>query len=200
MKNYLLSLLSFSILISTSWAQGTKATENFNSFLRKNLKYPSELRTNEIKGPVSMLIEFDQEGKINSAPEVLAGNENLAEEIIRVLHQLESENKTELVAEDYFGQELILNVNFKITSGNSQQIKLPISEEKIWKDLNQKISQNPYFPAHYLERARFYEELEKTTLAELDRAFYQKLKETEMTDIVVVGYQTSHKKLSRASE
>ncbi|MFC3416336.1 hypothetical protein [Algoriphagus hitonicola] len=200
MKNLLLSLLSFFIVVSASSAQGVKANENLNEDLRKNLKYPDELRSNEIQGPVSLLIGFDQEGKINSAPEVLAGNENLAEEVIRVLHLVQSGKSTDLVAEDYYGQDLILNVNFRITSGNSQQINLPITEQKILKDLNEKIAQNPYFPSYYLERAKLYEEMEKTTLAELDRAFYHELKEKELTNVVVVGYQTSDKKLSFSME
>lgn len=200
MKNLLFSVLTFFIVITASWAQEIKATDHFNEDLRKNLKYPGELRSNEIQGPVSLLIGFDQEGKINSVPEVLAGNENLAAEVIRVLRLVQAENKTNMVGKEYYGQELIMNVKFRLTPSNSRQIRLPITEQTVLKDLNEKIAQNPYFPSYYLERAKFYEEMEKTTLAELDRTFYHELKEKELTNVVVVGYQPSDKKLSFSME
>lgn len=200
MKNLLLSLFTTFFLIGIATAQEAKVNQKFNEILSKNLHYSKELRGNEVQGAVSALLTFDSEGKIASTPEILAGDEQLAEEVIRVVQLMQVENKADLITSEYNGQELILNVEFRISSGNSQQINLPTTELKILKNLNSKISKNPYFPSHYLERARLYDELDKRTLAQLDRAFYRELKEKELSTVVVVGYKASHKKLSLSTE
>lgn len=200
MKNLLLSLFTTFFLIGIATAQEAKVNQKFNEFLSKNLHYSKELRGNEIQGAVSALLTFDSEGKIASTPEILAGDEQLAEEVIRVVQLMQVENKADLITSKYNGQGLILNVEFRISSGNSQQINLPTTKLKILKNLNSKISKNPYFPSYYLERARLYDELDKRTLAQLDRAFYSELKEKELSTVVVVGYKASHKKLSLTTE
>ncbi|MGM0943736.1 MAG: hypothetical protein ACQEW9_01055 [Bacteroidota bacterium] len=200
MKNLLLSLFTTFFLIGIVTAQEAKVNQKFNEFLSKNLHYSKELRGNEIQGAVSALLTFDSEGKIASTPEILAGDEQLAEEVIRVVQLMQVENKADLITSKYNGQGLILNVEFRISSGNSQQINLPTTKLKILKNLNSKISKNPYFPSYYLERARLYDELDKRTLAQLDRAFYSELKEKELSTVVVVGYKASHKKLSLSTE
>lgn len=200
MKNLLLSLFTTFFLIGIATAQEAKVNQKFNEFLSKNLHYSKELRGNEIQGAVSALLTFDSEGKIASTPEILAGDEQLAEEVIRVVQLMQVENKADLITSKYNGQGLILNVEFRISSGNSQQINLPTTKLKILKNLNSKISKNPYFPSYYLERARLYDELDKRTLAQLDRAFYSELKEKELSTVVVVGYKASHKKLSLSTE
>ncbi|SDD20949.1 hypothetical protein SAMN04488104_101916 [Algoriphagus faecimaris] len=200
MKNLLLSLFTTFFLIGIATAQEAKVNQKFNEFLSKNLHYSKELRGNEVQGAVSALLTFDSEGKIASTPEILAGDEQLAEEVIRVVQLMQVENKADLITSEYNGQGLILNVEFRISSGNSQQINLPNTELKILKNLNSKISKNPYFPSYYLERARLYDELDKRTLAHLDRAFYRELKEKELSTVVVVGYKASHKKLSLSTE
>lgn len=200
MKNLLLSLFTTFFLIGIATAQEAKVNQKFNEILSKNLHYSKELRGNEVQGAVSALLTFDSEGKIASTPEILAGDEQLAEEVIRVVQLMQVENKADLITSEYNGQGLILNVEFRISSGNSQQINLPTTELKILKNLNSKISKNPYFPSYYLERARLYDELDKRTLAQLDRAFYRELKEKELSTVVVVGYKASHKKLSLSTE
>lgn len=200
MKNLLLSLFTTFFLIGIATAQEAKVNQKFNEFLSKNLHYSKELRGNEVQGAVSALLTFDSEGKIASTPEILAGDEQLAEEVIRVVQLMQVENKADLITSKYNGQGLILNVEFRISSGNSQQINLPTTKLKILKNLNSKISKNPYFPSYYLERARLYDELDKRTLAQLDRAFYRELKEKELSTVVVVGYKASHKKLSLSTE
>lgn len=193
----LLSTLLIGLISASTFAQESDPLQKFNQFLAKNLKYSSELRSEKIQGPVTLLLSIDQQGKLNKTPLLLGGSKELAEEVFQTLALLKDKETKALFPNETFGKEHLLTVEFKIVENQNTGFYIPErynSESKVLKKLNQQIQENPYFPNTYQERAEYYESTGQNLLADLDREKAKLLAERELSQVMVVGYSAIHKK------
>ncbi|SFO08679.1 hypothetical protein SAMN04488519_103370 [Algoriphagus ornithinivorans] len=189
-------LLNFSL---GSMAQNSEGIHEFNKFMSKNLQYGSELRSERIEGPVTFVIQFDESGKLKQNPMLVAGNKMLEEEVTRTFDKLIAEGSPALVGPEYFGQEYLLTVQFKLAGTEKTGFYIPERSESaahILEKLNKKIAENPYFVNYYKERAAFYENMGNSILADLDKKQIELLESKQLTTILVVGYNSTRKSLS----
>ncbi|WP_289028948.1 hypothetical protein [uncultured Algoriphagus sp.] len=197
MRNLLIILILFATTTAASIAQESNDYSEFNQFLAKNLKYSSELRSEKIQGPVTLLLTIDQQGNLDKTPLLLGGSEELAEEVFQTLALLKDKETKALFPNETFGKEHLLTVEFKIVENQNTGFYIPErfdSESKVLKKLNQQIQENPYFPNTYQERAEYYESTGQNLLADLDREKAKLLAERELSQVMVVGYSAIHKK------
>lgn len=193
----LLSTLLIGLISASTFAQESDPLQKFNQFLAKNLKYSSELRSEKIQGPVTLLLSIDQQGNLDKTPLLLGGSEELAEEVFQTLALLKDKETKALFPNETFGKEHLLTVEFKIVENQNTGFYIPErfdSESKVLKKLNQQIQENPYFPNTYQERAEYYESTGQNLLADLDREKAKLLAERELSQVMVVGYSANHKK------
>ncbi|MDE0561520.1 hypothetical protein OU792_16100 [Algoriphagus sp. NF] len=193
----LLSTLLIGLISASTFAQESDPLQKFNQFLAKNLKYSSELRSEKIQGPVTLLLSIDQQGNLDKTPLLLGGSEELAEEVFQTLALLKDKETKALFPNETFGKEHLLTVEFKIVENQNTGFYIPErfdSESKVLKKLNQQIQENPYFPNTYQERAEYYESTGQNLLADLDREKAKLLAERELSQVMVVGYSAIHKK------
>lgn len=193
----LLSTLLIGLISASTFAQESDPLQKFNQFLAKNLKYSSELRSEKIQGPVTLLLTIDQQGNLDKTPLLLGGSEELAEEVFQTLALLKDKETKALFPNETFGKEHLLTVEFKIVENQNTGFYIPErfdSESKVLKKLNQQIQENPYFPNTYQERAEYYESTGQNLLADLDREKAKLLAERELSQVMVVGYSAIHKK------
>ncbi|MBY5951576.1 energy transducer TonB [Algoriphagus marincola] len=193
----LLSTLLIGLISASTFAQESDPLQKFNQFLAKNLKYSSELRSEKIQGPVTILLSIDQQGNLDKTPLLLGGSEELAEEVFQTLALLKDKETKALFPNETFGKEHLLTVEFKIVENQNTGFYIPErfdSESKVLKKLNQQIQENPYFPNTYQERAEYYESTGQNLLADLDREKAKLLAERELSQVMVVGYSAIHKK------
>ncbi len=193
----LLSTLLIGLISASTFAQESDPLQKFNQFLAKNLKYSSELRSDKIQGPVTLLLSIDQQGNLDKTPLLLGGSEELAEEVFQTLALLKDKETKALFPNETFGKEHLLTVEFKIVENQNTGFYIPErfdSESKVLKKLNQQIQENPYFPNTYQERAEYYESTGQNLLADLDREKAKLLAERELSQVMVVGYSAIHKK------
>lgn len=193
----LLSTLLIGLISASTFAQESDPLQKFNQFLAKNLKYSSELRSEKIQGPVTLLLSIDQQGNLDKTPLLLGGSEELAEEVFQTFALLKDKETKALFPNETFGKEHLLTVEFKIVENQNTGFYIPErfdSESKVLKKLNQQIQENPYFPNTYQERAEYYESTGQNLLADLDREKAKLLAERELSQVMVVGYSAIHKK------
>ncbi|MCR9082273.1 MAG: energy transducer TonB [Cyclobacteriaceae bacterium] len=193
----LLSTLLIGLISASTFAQESDPLQKFNQFLAKNLKYSSELRSEKIQGPVTLLLSIDQQGKLDQTPLLLGGSEELAEEVFQTLALLKDEETKALFPNETFGKEHLLTVEFKIVENQNTGFYIPErydTESKILEKLNAQIQENPYFANFYEQRAEYFQNTGQSLLAELDLEKAKLLRNKELTNIVVVGYESSHKK------
>jgi len=104
-----------------------------------------------------------------------------------------------LVGPEYFGQEYLLTVQFKLAGTEKTGFYIPERSEsaaRVLERLNRKIAENPYFVNYYKERAAFYENMGNSILADLDKKQAELLESKQLTTILVVGYGSRSKSLS----
>lgn len=193
----LLSTLLIGLISASTFAQESDPLQKFNQFLAKNLKYSSELRSEKIQGPVTLLLSIDQQGNLDKTPLLLGGSEELAEEVFQTLALLKDKETKALFPNKTFGKEHLLTVEFKIVENQNTGFYIPErydSESKVLKKLNQQILENPYFSNFYNKRAEYYESTGQNLLADLDREKAKLLAERELSQVMVVGYSAIHKK------
>lgn len=193
----LLSTLLIGLISASTFAQESDPLQKFNQFLAKNLKYSSELRSDKIQGPVTLLLSIDQQGNLDKTPLLLGGSEELAEEVFQTLALLKDKETKALFPNETFGKEHLLTVEFKIVENQNTGFYIPErydSESKILEKLNAQIQENPYFANFYEQRAEYFQNTGQSLLAELDLEKAKLLRNKELTNIVVVGYKSSHKK------
>jgi hypothetical protein len=193
----LLSTLLIGLISASSFAQDSDPLQKFNQFLAKNLKYSSELRSEKIQGPVTLLLSIDPQGELDKTPLLLGGSEELAQEVFQTLALLNGKESKALFPDETFGKEHLLSVEFKMVENQNTGFYIPErydTESKILEKLNAQIQENPYFAKSYKKRAEYYESTGQNLLAELDREKAELLEERELSQIMVVGYSSIHKK------
>lgn len=188
-----ITLFMFSVAFS-SFAQESNPMREFNMFMSKNLKYGTELRSESIEGPVTISLNIDEKGELKNQPELVAGNELLAEEVFASLDKMEDEGFSQFIKSDLYGKEVLVSVEFYLSKGKKTGLNIPkppVNEKTELEKLNKAIAKNPYFPKYYLERAEYYDYLGKKVQAQLDTEYAELLKEKNISTIVVVGYQSN---------
>ncbi|WP_026948063.1 energy transducer TonB [Algoriphagus marincola] len=193
----LLSTLLIGLISASTFAQESDPLQKFNQFLAKNLKYSSELRSEKIQGPVTLLLSIDQQGNLDKTPLLLGGSEELAEEVFQTLALLKDKETKALFPNETFGKEHLLTVEFKIVENQNTGFYIPErydTESKILEKLNAQIQENPYFANFYEQRAEYFQNTGQSLLAELDSEKAKLLAERELSQVMVVGYSAIHKK------
>lgn len=102
---------------SDNSTDNAKASEAFNQHMSKNLKYPSDARTNEVFGTVFTRMHLDENGKIKSYSITKGVSPDLDDEVLRVIEN--APNWTVSGKEKSY--TVILPVTFRI--GGGQQAK-----------------------------------------------------------------------------
>lgn len=185
-----ITLFTFSMAFST-FAQESSPMREFNQFLAKNLKYDSELRHERIQGPVTVSLNINEKGELKNQPELVGGNEDLAQEVYLSIEKMEAEGISKFIEPEFFGKEVLVSVEFKLSESNRTGFYVPNTpenENKELEKLNIAIDENPYFAPNYIKRAEFYEHMGKKVQAQLDTEYAELLKEKNISTIVVVGY------------
>ncbi|WP_026955847.1 hypothetical protein [Algoriphagus vanfongensis] len=201
MKKLIAIAVIFATTSAMTFAQDCEGICQFNQFMSKNLKYGQEIRADKIQGPVTFSLNIDEQGQLKNKPELIAGNELLAEEVFATLNLMDQENTIQHLGSEYYGKEFLMTVEFKLSTAKETGFYVPQESDRQYLDkLNKKIDANPYFPKYYRERAEFYEVKGKKLLAELDQEKAELLKEKEITSIVVVGYLADPRRKSLNSE
>ncbi|TFV95831.1 hypothetical protein E4S40_06305 [Algoriphagus kandeliae] len=198
MIHKLLSTILIGLISIASVAQEVGSLHKFNQFLSKNLQYSSELRSEKVQGPVTLLLSIDEQGSLKKSPSLIGGSEALAQEVFRIFELMEAQGTATILPSEIFGEEYLLSVEFKIQEPRNIGFYIPErpdSENRIIKKLNEQIQSNPYFPKFYQQRAEYFKSIGQDLLAELDEEKAKSLKAKELTTIVVVGYHSIHKKL-----
>ncbi|WP_288369578.1 hypothetical protein [uncultured Algoriphagus sp.] len=197
MRNLLIALILFATSSVASIAQESNPYSEFNKFLAKNLRYAQEFRAEKVQGPVTLLLSLDENGDFNKEPILVGGSETLAQEVFRTLDLMEAKGTASLIPEEAFGKEYLLTVQFKMVKNQNTGFYIPErydTESKILEKLNAQIQENPYFANFYEQRAEYFQNTGQSLLAELDLEKAKLLRNKELTNIVVVGYESSHKK------
>jgi hypothetical protein len=197
MRNLLIALILFATSSVASIAQESNPYSEFNKFLAKNLRYAQEFRAEKVQGPVTLLLSLDENGDFNKEPILVGGSETLAQEVFRTLDLMEAKGTASLIPEEAFGKEYLLTVQFKMVKNQNTGFYIPErydTESKILEKLNDQIQENPYFANFYEQRAEYFQNTGQSLLAELDLEKAKLLRNKELTNIVVVGYESSHKK------
>lgn len=188
-----ITLFAFSVVFSSLAQEGTPMHE-FNKFMAKNLKYGTELRKESIEGPVTISLNIDENGELKNQPELVAGNEKLAEEVFASFDKMEESGFSQYIDQDLYGKEVLVSVEFYLSKGKKTGLNIPkppVNEKTELEKLNKAIAENPYFPNYYKKRAEFYEFMGKNVQAQLDTEYAELLDEKNITNIVVVGYQAN---------
>jgi len=197
MKNLLVTLILFATYSVATIAQESIDYSEFNKFLSKNMRYAQEFRAEKVQGPITLLLSIDENGDFKKAPKLVGGSETLAQEVFRTLDLMEAKGTASLMPEEVFGKEYLLTVQFKMIENQNTGFYIPErynTESKILEKLNSQIQENPYFANFYEERAEYFQNTGQSLLAELDLEKAKLLRNKELTNIVVVGYESSHKK------
>jgi len=202
------TLLAFFFLglisTSTSFAQESEdATHEMNQFLSKNLRYPTETRSNDLQGTVIIQATFDQLG-FPLTTTVISGDELLAAEVVRTVSALTENWKPEYLGDINKGDSYLLSFQFKISRDRlTNQIHQigPLKDkslltENLEKQLTSKLEANPYNFKLYEERAELYKNLNLPILAEKDLMLADYFKNKMLTQIMIIGYQVKDKSLS----
>lgn len=191
-----LSTLLLGLISASTFAQESDPYSEFNQFLAKNLRYAQEFRAEKVQGPVTVLLSINENGDLKNAPILVGGSETLAQEVFRTLDLMEAKGTASLIPEEAFGKEYLLTVQFKMVKNQNTGFYIPErydTESKILEKLNAQIQKNPYFANFYEQRAEYFQNTGQSLLAELDLEKAKLLRNKELTNIVVVGYESSHK-------
>ncbi|WP_100628852.1 hypothetical protein [Algoriphagus formosus] len=197
MRRQILSTILVVAFSIAGFAQESNPYSEFNKFLAKNLRYAQEFRAEKVQGPVTLLLSLDENGDFNKEPILVGGSETLAQEVFRTLDLMEAKGTASLIPEEAFGKEYLLTVQFKMVKNQNTGFYIPErydTESKILEKLNAQIQENPYFANFYEQRAEYFQNTGQSLLAELDLEKAKLLRNKELTNIVVVGYESSHKK------
>ena len=199
MKNLLVTLILFATYSVATIAQESIDYSEFNKFLSKKpaicsgISCRKSARTYHAFCFPSMKTEISKK-----APKLVGGSETLAQEVFRTLDLMEAKGTASLMPEEVFGKEYLLTVQFKMIENQNTGFYIPErynTESKILEKLNSQIQENPYFANFYEERAEYFQNTGQSLLAELDLEKAKLLRNKELTNIVVVGYESSHKKI-----
>lgn len=203
MKRIILPILAGLMLSASAFGQESKNDhDEMNQFLAKEIKYPTELRRNQIKGMVVYQFSFNEDG-FPISREVVSGDPALAASVDETLVKLVENWDPEWLGKSPRTNNYLMSFNFQISKSKPVQgIHLgrysatpTITTEKAIDTISKRIDSNPFDPQLYLSRAELYTEAGSALLAEKDLMLADFFKEKMLTEIVIVGYDTSPKSL-----
>lgn len=196
-----LLVLIFLFSVSGAFAQDSQGSQEMNRLLSKNLKYPGELRTQEVSGPVVISIKVDQNGDMASY-EYLSGNVGFEDEINRTMSIMKEKWDPSFLEGKSFDQEYLMSFEFRLSKGGQFPPNPFISSAANSKPIdpleavNLALDENPYSSKLYSNRAEILKEDGKQFLSEMDQSKARFLKSKMLTEVVIVGYvATGPKKL-----
>lgn len=188
-----LSVLIFLFSVSGVFAQDSQGSQEMNRLLSNNLKYPGELRTHEVSGPVMISIKVDQKGDMTSY-KFLSGNAGFEDEIKRTMSIVKEKWDASFLEGKSFDEEYLMSFDFKLSKGGQFPPNPFISTAANSKPvdpleaLNLAIDENPYSPKLYSNRAEILKEDGRQFLSEMDLNQARFLKNKMLTEVVIVGY------------
>lgn len=191
-------LASFSFLLIficySSFAQSNSPVKEMNMFLSKNVKYPKEARLNEETGNITLSITFDEAGYPVGEPQVYGGDKSLSEEVLRTFDLLKANWNPEFLDGKTPGEEYLMNFEFHLQKGKDL-VSNPLEKYKKEKPvdplvkLNKEIEKNPFASKLYMDRAEYFAMIGENWKSKLDYNQAKFLKDQEITNIVIVGYE-----------
>jgi hypothetical protein len=201
----LLALLFFGLIsTSTIFAQeSADVADEMNQFLSKNLRYPTEARSNGIQGTVILQATFDELG-FPLTTTVISGDELLSAEVMRTISALTENWKPEYLGDRNKGESYLLSFQFNISKDRSptqiHQI-VPLKDQSLLAESDEKqltsgLEANPYNFKLYEARAELYSTLNLPVLAEKDLILADYFQNKMLTQLVIVGYEVKDKSLS----
>jgi len=204
MKTLLALLFLGLISTSTIFAQeSADVADEMNQFLSKNLRYPTEARSNGIQGTIILQATFDELG-FPLTTTVISGDELLSAEVMRTISALTENWKPEYLGDRNKGESYLLSFQFKISKDRSptqiHQI-VPLKDQSLLAESDEKqltsgLEANPYNFKLYEARAELYSTLNLPVLAEKDLILADYFQNKMLTQLVIVGYEVKDKSLS----
>ncbi|MCE7055040.1 energy transducer TonB [Algoriphagus sp. AGSA1] len=192
----LCSLFFIVFLISTCgvFAQESGSIDAMNRLLSNNLKYPAELRQSETEGLVVVSVAVDPRGVMTGEYEVLYGELAFEQEVARMLNLLKENWDPSYLEGKTYGAEYLMSFDFKLSKGvgfpsnpnlTSSQQNAEVSPLKA---VSQALTENPFSPKLYKNRAEILINEGQELRAEMDLNQAEFLENKMLTEIVIVGY------------
>jgi len=195
-KTSVFLLVALIFTISSSFAQAPSSSPELTKFLSKNLRYPTDLRQANVEGPVIIMIQIDPKGDMTGEYQFLSGDPAFKNEMARTVKILKENWDSSFLDDKNYNQEYLMSFQFKLSKGQefspnpftktSKELK-PISPLET---VNLAITNNPFSPTLYEQRAEIFKSKGNSMLAEMDQNQAQFLKNKFITEIVIVGFPT----------
>ncbi|MHA7130541.1 energy transducer TonB [Algoriphagus namhaensis] len=206
MKSLTSLILFFLALAGSLAAQNLSSSfEKGNEFLRRNLSYPTEARMNNVEGKVVVQLTFDEQG-FPSSTKILSGDPLLEQEAQRTMDKMIAQWNPDFFTGTPSRNPYLITLQYKIAhqkdlfpavylGASTQNQKPELSPEEFFSSA---LSDNPYDPELYKQRAVYYQSKGMDLLAQKDELIADYFSDIILSSVVIVGYNSTKKKLGSA--